>query len=606
MKKRAIPLIVASTIVILATACMVWLRAAPGAAVEDQQAPAACEDEGCTSCADEPHAEEEGMHLEGVETIRVTERMVPQYITLSAEVEANAERTARVGSPVDGRIVALKARIGDSVRKGQTLAVVASRDVADVQAALARARAQEKASGARLGTLRELARTGALTDVPLEEARREHTGAMASVQEAEASLARANKAREAAVSELGRVKQLAAAGAYRAGPAEDAKRDLASARAKLDTARAHIRVRKAAYSRLERLVETGLVARREVESAEADLAEAEAQEREAQTHLEIAEVALKREQGISGQDLHSISQVRQVQNAVDDADKDVRSAGIELERARRHLSLTASATAREERVAKADHNARRELQALQTELSLARAQVSAAQAGLSAFRAAGGKSTGGPASIAIVAPLAGVVTARDVSAGQAIQASQDLFTIESIDPVWVWAAAYEKDLASIPVGVDALTRVRSYGDQVFAGKVTHIARALNEEARTARIRCEVPNPDGVLRPGMFASVDIMIGGEKPAILLPREAVLDEAGRQIVFIECADCPEDEKAGKSVCGSYDKVEVEAGPRHGDEIEIAQGLTGGASVVVTGQYQLKTAMGSGTLEAGCADEH
>jgi multidrug efflux pump subunit AcrA (membrane-fusion protein) len=83
-------------------------------------------------------------------------------------------------------------------------------------------------------------------------------------------------------------------------------------------------------------------------------------------------------------------------------------------------------------------------------------------------------------------------------------------------------------------------------------------------------------------------------------------VLDEAGSKIVFTPCLDCPEDVKAGRSVCGSYDKLIVETGASRGDKIEITKGLDPGTEVVTVGAYQIKTALSSGKLEAGCADHN
>jgi multidrug efflux pump subunit AcrA (membrane-fusion protein) len=102
---------------------------------------------------------------------------------------------------------------------------------------------------------------------------------------------------------------------------------------------------------------------------------------------------------------------------------------------------------------------------------------------------------------------------------------------------------------------------------------------------------------------MFASVSLQVGGSRSALLVPRDAVLDEAGKKVLFIVCDECPED-KPGTAGCGAYDKLEVQVGVLRGDSIEIASGLEAGSYVVVAGQYQLKTAMGSGQLEAGCTD--
>jgi len=178
--------------------------------------------------------------------------------------------------------------------------------------------------------------------------------------------------------------------------------------------------------------------------------------------------------------------------------------------------------------------------------------------------------------------------------------------IQPANPIWVIASAHEKDLPRIGRGQDVEVRVNGYPDEVFTGTVSLIGNSLDPKPRRAPVRCIVPNDAGVLKPGMFTTVDIITEQEKDALLVPSSAVLDVAGGKIVFIACADCPEDREAGKSVCGAFDKIEVELGAVRGDRVEITGGLGPGADVVVAGQYQLKTSLGAGTLQAGCADGH
>ncbi|HCU37521.1 MAG TPA: hypothetical protein DGT21_19440 [Armatimonadetes bacterium] len=576
-----------------------WLLMRRQAAAHQAPTTEACHAE---HAEDEIGHEEHALTVPGLEVLEVMPTSISPVLALTGEIEADADLTARVGPAVSGRLTALHARVGDRVRAGQALATVVSRDVADVRSALTRAQAEEQAAAARLQTVKSLAASGALSGKPLEEARIAHTAATAAVQQTTAALNSARATRDAAERELERVKQLAASQAYQARPVEDARREVAVAQAALDTARSLMKVRQAAYERGTRLFDAGLAAKREVEAAEADLGEARAAETEATTHLEIARQTLAREEGISKRDLYSLGEVRQAEAAVREATRGVEHEGAELERARGHLQIATASLEREKRVAERDLLARREVEEAQSALTVARAEVQAARQSLAALRASGGR---GGASLAVLAPIGGIVTERAATVGQVVEASSELFTIVDPKRVWAWGKVHEKDLAQVSVGQSAEVRVNSYPERQFAGRVSLVSQALDPETRTARVRCVVANPGGVLKPGMFASVGLHVDGSREGLLVPRDAVLDEAGKKVLFTACMDCEEDQESGKS-CGAFDKLEVELGPTRGDHVEVRRGLEIGALVVVKGQYQLKTALGSGQLEAGCADGH
>jgi cobalt-zinc-cadmium efflux system membrane fusion protein len=603
MKIKTIAIVGVMILVLLGGWVLMRRQAAASRSAGFQLAGAACAPgDGC----EDEHAGEEAGHDEhavtvpGLELLRVMPTSVNSTLALTGEVEADADLTARVGSAVSGRLSALRVSVGDSVQAGQTLATVTSRDVAEVRSALTRAQANENAAAAKLQTVRGLAASGALSSRPLEEAKVEHTASVAAVRQAENAVSNARAGREAAARELERVKQLASSQAYQARPVEDAKREVAEAQAELDTARAQVKVRQAAYDRSKRLFDAGLASRREVESAEADLGEGRARETKATTHLQIARQALTREAGISKQDLYSLGEVRQAQAAVREAERGVEHEAAELERTRGHLRVATSSLEREKKIAQGGLLAGKEVQEAQSALTVARSEVQAARQSLAALKASGGRSG---ATLAIVAPISGVITERAASPGQAVEASQDLFTIVNPSRVWVWGNAHEKDLGQISKGQLTQIRVNSYPDRAFSGRVGLIAQGLDPKSRTARVRCVVPNPAGLLKPGMFASVNVQIGGSRSALLVPSVAVLDEAGKKIVFIACMDCEEDVKSGKS-CGAFDKLDVQLGATREGKVEVREGLEPGSLVVVKGQYQLKTALGSGQLKAGCTD--
>ncbi len=543
----------------------------------------------------------DGVKIAGLETAPVVFAPVTAQLSVTGEVHANEDQTAKVGSPVSGRLTQLSGKVGQRVRAGQTLATVASRDVADVQSALTRARAEEQAARARLANVKELAATGALTQRPLDDAEAAFSSAQAEVKQAEAALARARNARQLAADDLDRKQKLAKANAYHGPQIEAAKANVATAQAALESAQAAVKVKQTAYDRSKRLFDAGIAARRDVEAAEADLADAKAKEKEARTHLEIARQTLAREEHLAGQGLYTSAETKAAESAVHQAEREVDTCEAAVQRARGQLTVAQSVLARERQVAGKALLARQDIQGAEADLARARAEVQAAENALRALRAVG--AAGNAVSLPIIAPISGVITERRATPGQAVEASTDLFTIVNTDRVWVWANVYEKDLAKVRLGAVAAIHANGVPNATFAGKVTHIGSAMNAETRTARIRCEVANPGDRLKAGMFATVNIATGKGASALLIPKVAVLDDAGKKIVFSPCMDCEDDEATGKS-CGSFDKLEVTLGATHGDNVEVVSGVQAGLEVVTTGQYQLKTAFGSGKLEAGCAD--
>jgi len=195
---------------------------------------------------------------------------------------------------------------------------------------------------------------------------------------------------------------------------------------------------------------------------------------------------------------------------------------------------------------------------------------------------------------------------RHTNVGQMATPADVLFTVANLSQVWIEADVYEKDLAKVRKGQAAEIRFDAYPDKVFTGKVDSISDMLSPESRTAKVRCVVSNSDGLLRGEMFARVTLLTARRGQTVLVAKDAVLDDAGKKIAFTPCMECPEDKKAGTNACGAYDKFTVETGSLHGDRIEILKGLEPGTEVVTVGQHQIKSALSSGQLRAGCKDEH
>src|SRR5262249_17679145 len=116
----------------------------------------------------------------------------------------------------------------------------------------------------------------------------------------------------------------------------------------------------------------------------------------------------------------------------------------------------------------------------------------------------------------------------------------------------------------------------AFPDAGFYGKVTFISSVVDTDTRTVKVRTEVPNRDDRLKPDMFADVEIVTAARKTALSIPLAAVLDDAGKSVVFVS---------DGKE----YKKVEVTLGLKSDDRVEITQGLKEGDKVVVKGNYLL-----------------
>jgi cobalt-zinc-cadmium efflux system membrane fusion protein len=205
--------------------------------------------------------------------------------------------------------------------------------------------------------------------------------------------------------------------------------------------------------------------------------------------------------------------------------------------------------------------------------------------------------------LTITSPISGRIISRLTNVGEMASPSDALFVVADLSQVWVEADVYEKDLAKVREGQVAEIVVDAYPDKMFSGRVDSISDVLGPESRTAKVRCVVANTQGLLRGEMFAGVTLLTSKRGQTVLMSKEAVLDDAGEKIVFTPCMECSEDVKAGTNACGNYDRLMVKTGSMHGNRMELLSGVKPGTLVVTTGAYQIKTAMSSGKLAAGCA---
>ena len=173
------------------------------------------------------------------------------------------------------------------------------------------------------------------------------------------------------------------------------------------------------------------------------------------------------------------------------------------------------------------------------------------------------------------APQDGEIVERTAVNGMRAAPGDILFRIVDRGVVWVMVDVAERDLALIEVGQKAVVRPRAYADHPLIGKVTVIYPNLRAETRTARVRIELQNPDDVLRPDMYADVEISTGTEAPVVTVSSSAVIDSGERQIVLLDKGE------------GRFEPREVKLGRRGDGRIEIKEGLAENDKVVVSANF-------------------
>jgi Cu(I)/Ag(I) efflux system membrane fusion protein len=174
------------------------------------------------------------------------------------------------------------------------------------------------------------------------------------------------------------------------------------------------------------------------------------------------------------------------------------------------------------------------------------------------------------------APTTGDVIKKKIINGQRVQAGQELYRIADHSHLWVIADVAESDLAAIKIGTRATVTVRAYAAQAIEGEVTFIYPELRAETRTARVRIEIPNPDGRLKVDMYADVVLQAGaGEQPAIAVPTSAVIDSGTRQVVLVAKGE------------GRFEPRAVKLGRRADGHVEVLDGISEGEEVVTAATF-------------------
>ena len=181
--------------------------------------------------------------------------------------------------------------------------------------------------------------------------------------------------------------------------------------------------------------------------------------------------------------------------------------------------------------------------------------------------------------ILVKAPAPGVILSRNVTPGTVVTPANDLFVISDLSHLWAMAEVGEENLSRLRVGMPVQLSVQAYADHSFPGRIAKIGDVLDPATRTVRVRVDVANPRGRLKPEMYATAEIGLGESAPAVFVPSDAAQEVRGATVVFVRTApDCFEVRpvQAGRSLDGS---------------VQIVSGLRPGEPVAVRGAFALKS---------------
>lgn len=191
--------------------------------------------------------------------------------------------------------------------------------------------------------------------------------------------------------------------------------------------------------------------------------------------------------------------------------------------------------------------------------------------------------------IPIHSPASGIVLSRIVTPGAVVTASSDLFTVCDLSSIWAIAAVQEEHLSRLRSGVPARVSVQAYPNRTFPGRVLKIDEKLDPETRTVSARIEIDNRAGLLKPEMYATIELDSGMSESAIFIPQDAVQDLNGQPTVFVEVD------------AASFRPVPVTVSRSVEGLVEVTGGLKGGERVVARGSFILKSQL----LKSSLSDE-
>lgn len=488
----------------------------------------------------------------------------------TGEVQPTDSGTIQVTSRLPGKITEALISVGERVHKGQILAYVDSVDLAQAEANYETAVSHASLAKHQLEQQKALAGYGALSEQPVEDARKAAAAADAAVSSDEAQIKVDRLA-------LDSTKKLVAMGEITRKPVEDAQNAYSQAQATAIQAASNLHSTKSSYDRAVILFNGGIFSRQQLEDAETAYNSAVAADSQAKTAQGLARQELTRQETIYNQNLNGAGSLQGAQSKLQQDEHTYQNDLVAQDLA--HKQYQRAVTVRKSGIPIS--------QALQQAQDAYDAAVIAEQATASTLKLYGvapGASVGqlrnGRVVIPITSPIDGLVAARNMTAGQNIDTSVNLAKLLNLDRVYIDAQVYESDLQRVEVGDEVKIFVSAIPNRTFSGKLNWVADEINPDTRTATVRAVLDNPGWALRPGMFASVTLGSKKAVRSIAVPVDSVMQDGDKQIVYVQVGT------------GQFVKRQVTVGEQVGGKLPIRSGLAPRDRVVVGGNVFLQKA--------------
>ncbi|MGZ9082934.1 MAG: efflux RND transporter periplasmic adaptor subunit, partial [Rhodoplanes sp.] len=178
--------------------------------------------------------------------------------------------------------------------------------------------------------------------------------------------------------------------------------------------------------------------------------------------------------------------------------------------------------------------------------------------------------------VTIPSPVSGTVIEKPALQGMRFAPGEPLYKIVDMSTVWLIAEVFEQDLGAVRIGQEATVTVKAYPARAFDGRVAFIYPTIGEQTRTARVRIEIPNPNGMLKADMYANVEIASsGGRRDVLAIADSAVIDSGVRQVVLIDRGE------------GRFEPRAVRLGERGEGYVEVLEGVSADEKVVVSANF-------------------
>ncbi len=473
----------------------------------------------------------------GIKVEPVKAQRLSVGIKTTGQIETLPNQKVEVRAPVSGTVVELLVKPGDKVSKGQTLAVLSSSELGQLRVESVSKRAEAE------GNLQQ-----AQADFKLAQ---ENYDRQLEISAAE--IAQAKTQLTAATKQYQQEQELVNNRSVVKVAKENYQRQVEISQAEIARAQTELTVAKEQFDRDKELVASGAIARRAMLESQAHFAEAKSAVAKAKSRPEVikAQVEIKQAEV----DL-PMRELRDSQGKVADA----------------KAQLTKALSRRE--VLEAEAQLKRTKSALEVAQSRIRLSSSAYQARLQQL----GIVANEKGLVTVVAPISGTITDREITPGESVNsAERPLMSILNDSSVFATANLYEKDLNQVKNGQQVRVKIASLPSRIFTGKISLIGSAVIGETRTVAVKAQLDNAEQVLKPGMFAELEILTDKTATNVLVvPAAALVEVNGKKTVYVQNGN-------------AFQSVEVEVGQTSGDLVEVKSGLFEGDLIVTQRAPQL-----------------